>query len=131
MADISSRDDRRMKRIRFIARLVILIWVGFWGFFLVGSLLSESFQTTDFIPMAIYLLFFVIPVFIAWRWEKIGGILFLLEGLIALIGYPFLAMGASYSILEVLIYFLTIAFPPLIAGLLFFIYWRKSTKKQA
>lgn len=126
MTDISSRDSRKVKRIRFSARILILCWVGLWGFFLVGSLLFESFQTTDFIPMAIYLLFFLIPVFIAWRWEKIGGILFLLEGLIVLIGYPLLTMGASFSIFEVLMFCLTIAFPPLIAGLLFFICGRKA-----
>lgn len=128
MTDISSRDSRKIKRIRFIARLVILLWVGFWGFFLVASILSEPFKTGGLLPMAIYLLFFVIPVFIAWRWEKTGGILFVLVGLVVLVGYP---MVMNVSLSTILMIYLTMAFPPLIAGLLFFIYWRKSIKMRA
>ena len=128
MTDISSRDDRRIKRLRFVARILILLWVGFWGFFLVASILSEPFQTTAFVPIGIYLLFFVIPVFIAWRWERIGGILFLLIGHAVFVVYP---MVMKVSLSTILMIYLTMAFPPLIAGLLFFIYWRKSIKMRA
>ena len=113
---------------RFFARLVILLWVGFWGFFLVASLLSEPFQKGGLVPIAIYLLFFIIPIFIAWRWEIIGGILFLLTGITVLIGYPLVMRASLFTVLMI---YLTMALLPLIAGLLFFIYWRKSIKKQA
>ena len=126
MTDVSSRDSRKIKWIRFSARVLILCWVGFWGFFLVATLLSEPFQTTAFVPIAIYLLFFVIPVFIAWRWERIGGILFLLIGHAVFVVYP---LVMSVPLITVFFVYLTMALPPLIAGLLFFISRRKSIKK--
>ena len=78
--------------------------------------------------MAIYLLFFVIPVFIAWRWERIGGVLFLLIGHAVFVVYP---LVMSVPLVTVFFIYLTMAFPPLIAGLLFFICGRKSIKKRA
>jgi hypothetical protein len=128
MNDISTPDSRRKKLIRFVARVLTLGWVGFWGFFLVASLLSEPFQTTAFVPIAIYLLFFVIPVFIAWRWERIGGILFLLIGHVVFVVYP---LVMSVPLVTVFFVYLTMAFPPLIAGLLFLIYSRKLIKMRA
>ena len=127
MTDVSSCDSRKRKWIRFSARVLILCWVGFWGFFLVATLLSEPFQVTAFTPMAIYLLFFIAPVFVAWRWERIGGVLLLIIGHLIMFGYP-LVMSRSLSTVAMI--YLTMAFPPLIAGLLFFISGRKSIKKR-
>lgn len=125
MTGINSHDDKKIKRIRFIARILILLWVGFWGFFLVASILCEPFQATAFTPIAIFLLFFVVPVFIAWRWERIGGILLLLIGHAVFVVYP-LVMNVPLA--TILMVYLTMAFPPLLAGLLFFISGRKTYK---
>ena len=127
MTDTSTNGGRKRNWLRFAARVLILCWVGFWGFFIVASILSEPFQTTAFVPIAIYLLFFVIPVFIAWRWERIGGVLLLLIGHAVFVVYP---MVMKVSLFTVLMVYLTMAFPPLIAGLLFFISRRKSNKKR-
>ncbi|MBU1707291.1 hypothetical protein KKB28_05180 [bacterium] len=127
MTDVSTRDWRERNWLRFAARVLILCWVGFWGFFLVGSILSEPFETGGLIPIAVYSLLFIVPVFIAWRWERIGGVLFLLIGHLVLLGYPLLASEALTTVITV---YLTMAFPPLIAGLLFFISGRKSIRMR-
>ena len=125
--DTSTHNRLGRNWLRLIARVLILCWVGFWGFFLVASLLCEPFKTGGLIPIAIYLLLFIVPVFIVWRWERIGGVLLLLIGHAILFGYPLLASKALTTVVMV---YLTMAFPALISGLLFFLSGRKSIPLQ-
>lgn len=63
-------------------------------------------------------LVFLVTALIAWRWQAVGGMLLLLEGLIVAVGYPWRFQGrfplGTYVFME-----LTMALPPLVAGVLF------------
>jgi hypothetical protein len=61
---------------------------------------------------------------IAWRWETLGGKLLLYEGLLILAIFPAIAAG-SISFGGILFVILTMALPPLLAGILLRINWQR------
>jgi len=113
------------------ARILSLAWAGFWVWFGLASGISEP--TTErgklmdvLIHTTVPGLVFLVTALIAWRWEAVGGVLLLLEGLIIAVGYPWMFHGRfplrTYVFVE-----LTMAVPPLVAGVLFLIASRMAT----
>jgi len=127
MADINFTGDRATKWIRYIARSLALIWAGWWTFFGLACGLSEGMS-----PAAVLLhaalpgLVFLGSAAIAWRWEAIGGVALMLEGLFVFIAYPVMAHSRDFPISTIIFVLLTMALPPLAAGFLFLASWRKS-----
>ena len=69
-------------------------------------------------------LIFLASAIVAWRSEKVGGSILIVEGLAVSLLYPIIFRNmASPTVFFVL---LTMALPPLVAGILFLIDWRKS-----
>lgn len=104
-------------RKRQVALLLAALWAGWWVFFGLSSALAEEIgvgavllHTT--IPGVVFLL----CVWVAWRWPRPGSRLLQGVGLLVVIFYPILAAG-SIPIAGILFVLLTMALPPLIAGL--------------
>lgn len=111
----------------WLAWLLALIAIGFWLWFGIGSAYVEQLGPMNWVlhivvPGGIFLL----SALIAWRWEGVGGTLFVLEGLIALgfVAFAFLWRGSS--LLTTLMLGLTLVLLPLAAGILFLLDWRHS-----
>lgn len=114
---------------RHISRALALLWAGWWTFFGLASGLVEGLSPIGvFIHTAVPGLVFLASVAVAWRWEAIGAVLLLAEGLLVLIGYPLMVHG-RFPLSTITLVLLTMAVPPLAAGSLFFASWRKSKRR--
>ncbi len=102
------------------AWILVIIVIIFWLWFGIGSAIVEgggwfNWLMHILIPGGI----FIISAVVAWRWQKVGGILFTIEGVIA-IGFLTVALIAGSSNPSLLgMMCLTLALPPLLAGILF------------
>ncbi len=126
MANIGHTGNRATKRMLYIARALALIWASWWTFFgLVSGAGEGLIGILANAPNALPGLVFLASAAIAWRWDAIGGVVLILEGLLVLIGYPVITHG-RFPLSTIVPVLLTIALPPLVAGFLFLASWRKS-----
>lgn len=109
---------------RRILRIVALIWAGWWAFFAWATVANQGFTLTRIVVATLFCLIFLGSVAIAWRREAIGGFLLLLEGLLVLIVYT--ARFGHLPFSTVVFVLLTMAVPPMVAGLLFLASWQAS-----
>ncbi len=103
-------------------RAISLLWVGFWSWFIISVLTSERFPVDGLVHGGIPLALALIATSVAWRWNRIGGALLVLEGLtlasIMASGYlhPNSPSAALFMVL-------TLVAPPIASGLLFLDGW--------
>jgi len=110
---------------RYIARVVALIWAGWWCFFGIACGLSEGLGLIGvIIHISVPGLVFLLSAVIAWRWELIGGIVLTAEGLIISIWYPLFAHSFPPSVIVSTLAIL--ALPPLISGIIFLFVYRQN-----
>jgi hypothetical protein len=107
-----------------IARTLAILWSLFWVWFGIASAIFEQLDTAGrILHVAVPGLFFVVLVLIVWRWEALGGGLLLLAGAAICVAYPLL-FGPRFAWPVVAMVLLTMALPPLLAGVLFLVHWR-------
>ncbi len=117
---------------RLVAWVLMILVIAFWLWFGIGSAYVEQLGPVNWV---IHLLvpggIFLVSALVAWWWEGIGGVLLVLEGLFSsgFIGYAFFQRGMPP--LTILLMSLTLALPPLVAGILFLFCWRKSLRPAA
>lgn len=97
-----------------VARVLAVVWAGFWIWFGLASGLGEGLD-----PLGV-LMHTVVPggifgllAILAWRREALGGSLLLAVGILAAVFYPLRVRGWRAFYLPIL---LTMALPPLVAG---------------
>ena len=108
-----------MKWMRFSARLIVVLWAGFWIFFAVGSAIGDGGQTDipasenlkGILAVAGIVLFCVAAIYLAWRRPRVAGISEILIGIAA--------MGAVLSISGPKRAMFMIGLPPLLSGIIF------------
>jgi hypothetical protein len=112
---------------RSSARVLMIITIVFWLWFGIGSAYVENAGLFNWlmhilVPGGI----FILSTLVAWRWDGIGGALLVLEGLVALgfIGRAF--VQARFTASTLVLMCLTLGLPPLAAGVLFVICWKRS-----
>jgi hypothetical protein len=107
----------------WIARILSLAWAAWWLFFAVASGIAEGSSTSGVIMHALLgppAVAFLVVAILAWRWERLGGVLLVATGIGMGIAHYTMAHG------RFLVATLLLAIPPLIAGLLFLIVALKS-----
>lgn len=91
---------------------------------------GERFSQQAVLILAFFLLIFLGSAIIPRLWEPTGGIILLLEGLILLVGFPLLTYN-QLPFSTIILVMLTLALPPLVAGLLFLAAdWQKSRTSE-
>ena len=152
MAEAHHARERRVKRMRRVARILALIWAGSWSFLTV-LVVFLSLRSEGFDGMMLWLisaLMILIPwasTAVAWRWEATGGVLLGVEGASTVIIVPVgLILFTWYGMADLVVtdlmlavMFMTVvmlglgivigtlmALPPLAAGALFLASWRIS-----
>jgi hypothetical protein len=113
-------------RYRRAAIILVVIAVVFWLWFGIGSAIVTQGTAFDWF---MYLMMpggvFIISAFIAWCWNRIGGIILILEGLMALVFVIIAFISGNYDATTFILMILTLCFPPLVSGILFTIHgWR-------
>ena len=111
---------------KYIARIIALVWAGWWVFFGLASGIGEGLDPIGVVVhTAVPGLIFLVLAIIAWLREDIGGALLVLAGLVIMVIYPLMARG-SLSISTILVAMALLALPLLIAGGLCLACWRQS-----
>jgi hypothetical protein len=105
-------------QLRTIARWIALFWAGWWTFFAVASWSGEGGRVDQLLIPATAVVAFAASALIPWKWERTGGALLVLEGLVVIAGYP-LMVNHQFSFATVLFVIGTLGVPTLVAGLLF------------
>jgi hypothetical protein len=114
-----------MRFLRYTGRILALLWALLWVFFGAASGFAEGGGLSGmFVHTAMPGLLFLISALVAFKWEFLGGILLMLEGLAVLIRYPFMARG--FALPTVVFVLLTMALPPIVAGILIFLSRRRA-----
>ena len=114
--------------------IIGLVWAGLWTVFVVASAFSEGFGpiTGEAIVASVVLTLGVTflwgSLFIAWKRELVGGILLIVAGLLVIIGYPLGATGRIDPV-GIALVALFMGLPPIVAGLLFILSWRKEQRR--
>jgi hypothetical protein len=111
--------------ILWLARIIAILWAGFWTFFGIASGLGEGLTPAGvfihtLMPGLIFLLFMLLP----WIWELGGGILLIVTGLFVCVAYPLMVHG-RFPLETVIFVLLTMAIPPLVSGIMFVVISRK------
>ena len=105
----------------------MIIAIVFWLWFGIGSAYTEGMGLLNWVmhilvPGGI----FILSTLVAWRWSAIGGVLLLLEGTVAL-GFILRAfLWGRFTASTLMLMCLTLALPPLAAGILLILCWQKS-----
>jgi hypothetical protein len=93
----------------------------FWLWFGIGSAASEGLGAMNWV---LHILLpgglFIATTLVAWRWPRIGGILLVIEGLVATTFVTRTFVQGKYSPSTFALMLLTLAMPPLASGILFF-----------
>ena len=109
---------------RSTAWVLVIMAIVFWLWFGIGSAYVERAGPVNWlmhilVPGGL----FILTALVAWRWEGIGGSLFVLEGIVAL-GFIVRAfLWARLTTPTLMLMCLTLAIPPLAAGILFLLCW--------
>lgn len=100
------------RRLRIIARAVLLLWVGFWLFFAVASRVGEGISGEGMTTLVMRGGVLLVLAAIAWFAPRVGGWLLLASGLLLCTGVlPF----ARHALVGVR---LVLGVPPILAGTL-------------
>lgn len=114
----------------YSARVLAVSWALFWTWFGFGSGIAEGLTPGGVvIHTAVPGLFFALLVVVAWRWKTTGGILLVLAGLFVFVVYPILFHRLPS--LTIFLTLLTMAVPPLVAGILLLMDGRSSKPRPA
>jgi hypothetical protein len=114
----------------YTARILGILWAGFWTWFGAASGIAEGLTPFGVLRYAaVPGLVFVLLLVIAWRWEAVGGGLLVLIGILIAVAYPMLFR--RLSALTIFLTDLTLALPPLLAGLLFVFHWWSGKPRPA
>lgn len=132
---IKKTSDRKIKRIRLIARIVsapiiiyaLIMLVGY-GVNWITTGTADPYVVEDYpfienLP-PIFLFLAIVGLGIAWRSEKFGGIMNLLFCLLTLIVIPFTMDTFDFRSMIPMVLVIIVAVP----GVLFLVYWRRLQK---
>jgi len=100
------------RRLRLLARGVLLLFAGFWLFFAIASRWGEGFSAAGLPSLVTRGGGIVLLTVVAWRWPLVGGWLLVLVGLLLFGGAVPFARGPSIVVRIIL------AGPPTLVGAL-------------
>ena len=109
----------RAARLRLTARSMGAVWAGSW---IAGGALAAALQRAPLagILISAFLpgLVFAAGVGLAWKWERVGGLLLVAQGLFWAVTYAFNYSG-HMELLRTLFVLVTFVLPPVLAGMMF------------
>ena len=105
--------SRTARRLRLLARTLLMLFAGLWLFFIIASRWGEGFSAVGLPSLATRGGGIILLSVLAWRWPMLGGSLLLLVSFLLYSGVVPFASGPSMVVRIML------AGPPAIVGALF------------
>lgn len=114
---------------RPLAWTLIVLVTAFWLWFGIASAVAERLGALNWIghivvPGGVL----VVTALVAWRWQIAGASLLVAEGVFVAIAYP-LTFGRRFPLFTTVMVWLTMALPPMIAGVLLLVD-RRAAREQ-
>jgi hypothetical protein len=127
-----NRNRRPKQTQKKAAIILIIIAVVFWLWFGIGSAIVEEGTLFDwFMYLMMPAGIFIITGLIAWRWNRVGGVPLVLEGLLAQAFIIVALIKGNYDVSMFIMMTLTLGLPPLVSGILFIISgWKDSALRR-
>lgn len=119
--------DPKVKRMRYIGRTIVLTWGACWClFFILIFFVFSPFNISGLILGGGAVIIFLAGILVPWRWEKVGSILLMAEGVVLgiLFGMLYVTFIKTFDGLTIFAISL-LALPPIVAGVLFFLVGRR------
>ena len=119
-----------MKTVEYFARVMALLWAGFWTFFFIAESVvwhTPLYRMTNWLFLG---LVFVMLALVAWRWEVAGGLMLIAAGVLAVLAYAVWA-PRELSLASRVTTLVTFGVPPAGAGALFLIHHHRITHPSA
>lgn len=119
--------DPKVKRMRYIGRTIVLTWGACWClFFILMFFVFSPFNISALILGGGAVIIFLAGILVPWRWEKVGSILLMAEGVVLgiLFGVLYVTFIKTFDGLTIFAISL-LALPPIVAGVLFFLVGRR------
>ncbi len=122
---MSTTNSNRRKWLRRAGLITGLLWAGLWTFFGFASGIVEGLGLLGtLIHTLVPGMVFLASVAFAWKWELIGGVVLIIEGLLVAVLYPIMAADLIETGVIALV-LLTMGLPPLAAGVLYLLSCRE------
>jgi hypothetical protein len=101
----------------YSARALAVAWAVFWTWFGLASGIAEGLSLGGvLVHTAVPGLFFAVLAGVAWRWKTLGGILLTVAGVA--VGVAYVILFGRKPAITVFLTLLTMAVPPIVAGIL-------------
>jgi hypothetical protein len=108
-----------MKWMRLLARLIVVLWAGFWILFAVGEAIGGGGQTDipasenlkGILAVTVIVLFGLAAIYLAWRRPRVAGISEILIGIAAMVFFLIVAKPNGVMLI--------FGLPPILSGILF------------
>ncbi len=114
----------------YSARALAVAWAVFWTWFGLASGIAEGLSLGGvLVHTAVPGLFFAVLAAVAWRWKTLGGILLAVAGVG--VGVAFVILFGRQSAIAIFLTLLTMALPPIVAGILLLVDCRSSQPRPA
>lgn len=121
---------------RYVSRFLLLVWASWWTLFILSLVVFQPYAAPPIPPrtpedlillviLALIVLALWDSVAISWRWEGVGGIVLLVEGLVA---FGTITVISAGDLVLIALGTLTIALPPVVAGFLLLASWEASRR---
>ncbi len=105
---------------RWVSRsgpVLALLWAFFWIWFGIASGIAEKLEPAGVVMHTLPGLVFLAVAVLSWRWPAIGGVALIGVGVVVAVVYP-LMFSSRFPLKTVVAVLLTMALPPLAAGVL-------------
>jgi len=115
-----------MKTLEYFARVLALLWAGFWMFFSIVESLTWHTPVHRMAMSVCVGLMFVLLALAPWRWEFPGGLMLMAAGVLAALAYAIwwpLEVPLTTRVATLLVFGL----PPAVAGVLFLMHYHGLT----
>ena len=117
----------KLRVMLLLARILALLWSGFWLFFFVAESLAWRTPWPVMLAWTGVGLLFLLVAFVPWRWETTGGFALLITGLVTAAAYS-IWPPPQLPLATRLITTVVFGLPPIVAGTLFLALHRKSLR---
>jgi hypothetical protein len=126
MNNSQQTEDTAIRLARWSARVSGLLTTGFFLFIIILVVINEDKPPAQAVPTLVLLVVAIMAAFMAWRWERIGGMVLVMSSLGLGISVHMSSAAFGLGPVGLLMGLLIYSLPPLITGILYLLSGQRS-----